>query len=64
MATIDERLEALTHTVELIAGMQLQTEAVMKELAKSHLQHEDAIARLALIADSHENRISNLEGDE
>jgi hypothetical protein len=77
MATIDERLEALvgrhealSGTVEIIAQMQMKTDErmteltlVMKAIAQAHLEHEDAIARLALIAGSHDNRISDLEGE-
>ena len=83
--TLDERLEklterheALTQTVELIAGMQLRTEKVMVALAETQVKTEnglvevqkglagvqDAIRRLARIAENHEDRLRRLEGEE
>jgi hypothetical protein len=60
--TIDERLEALTQTVELIAAMHRDNEARMAEM-------RDAITRLANIAeihqehlDNHDERLDRLEG--
>ena len=38
MATIDERLEALTQTVELLAKMQMKTEESIQALAKDQLR--------------------------
>ena len=92
MGNIDERIEALTQSVELIAGAQLITERRMGQLtermdtladsmngltlamkaiahahvdlAKAHLEHEDSINRLALIAGNHEDRIDVLEEGE
>jgi hypothetical protein len=59
--TIDERLEklverheALSHSVELLAGMHRQTERELKKLSR--------LARLILI--DHEERRRTLEGDE
>ncbi len=76
MATIDERLEALTHSLELVADMQIKTEEkiaevavsmngltlAMRALAQAHIEHSDAINRLALIVGNHEDRIDDLEG--
>jgi hypothetical protein len=60
--TIDERLErlterheALTQTVELIAGMQQKNEERFGQVM-------EAINRLAHIAEIHEQRLDNLEG--
>jgi hypothetical protein len=78
MATIDERLEAIAQSTEMLVQAQLKTEdsihgltLAMKalaqahvEIAKAHLQHEDAINRLALIAASHDDRLDALEGEE
>jgi len=81
--TIDERLEklterheALTQTVELIAGMQLQTEKAMTALARAQTAlakaqartekgmaaMQDAIRRLTRTADNHKKRLRRLEG--
>ena len=59
--TIDERLdrlterhEALTQTVEIIAGMQRENETLIGRLAGS-------IADLVRVVQNHERRISGLE---
>jgi len=51
---IDERLEALTHSVELIAAMQLKTEKEIKRLARY----------VRTIVVDHEQRLAALEGDD
>lgn len=59
--TIDERLEALTQSVELIAGMQKVTEAEQKKTAREIRK----LARLVrVIVVDHEARLLDLEGDE
>ena len=52
--TIDERLEALTHSVELIAGMQLKTEKEIRRLGRY----------VRMIVLDHEARLLALEGDD
>ncbi len=52
---IDQRLEALTHSVELIAKMQLQTEKELRRLGKY-------IRGIAQISLDHEARIRSMEG--
>lgn len=59
---IDQRLEALTQTVELLAAMHKENEKLAGEMML-------AVVRLARIAeahngqlDDHENRIDKLEG--
>ena len=52
--TIDERLEALTHSVELIAQMQLKTEKEIRKLGRY----------VRAIVLDHEARLLALEGDE
>jgi len=61
--TIDQRLdrlterhEALTQTVQIIAGMQRKNEVLWTHVMES-------IDSLARIAHSHERRISHLEGE-
>ncbi len=51
---IDQRLEALTHSVELIASMQLKTEKEIKRLARS----------VRTIVIDHEHPLAALEGDD
>ena len=65
---LDERLEALTHSVELLASMQRDTESRIAQLAKNQKRLEqlateiaEGTARLLRIVESHEQRISDLE---
>ncbi len=74
---IDERLEALTHTVELLAAMQKETEKRMVQLAESVTQLSTRTSRLeesmvtltegmtllARIAIDHTERLEGLEGN-
>jgi len=53
---LKERHEALTQTVEMIAGMQTKNELLMAQAI-------EAINGLARIAESHERRLDNLEKD-
>jgi len=59
--SIDERLEALTHSVELLAGMHRDTESEIRRTQKE-------IRRLGryvrMIAIDHEGRLLRLEGEE
>ena len=63
--TIDERLEALTQTVELLAHMQQANEArLAKEIADliaASKQDAENIRALARIAEIRERRLSDLE---
>ena len=52
--TIDERLEAITHTLELVAAMQLKTEKQLKRLGRY----------VRIITIDHERRLLALEGDD
>jgi len=47
--TIDEKLEALTHSVELLASMQIQSEKRMEALAE---RMEELAARTVRLQDS------------
>jgi hypothetical protein len=76
--TIDERLEelterheALTQTVEILAGMQQRNEERIKALAEAQRRTEermgqvmDTINSLARIAEAHEQRRDRLEGQQ
>jgi hypothetical protein len=59
--TIDERLDGLTQTVEIIAAMQRDNEKRFAEIAKIHEQDGEHIRALARIAEIHERRLSDLE---
>jgi hypothetical protein len=72
MATIDERLDALTHTAELLAGMQIETEKLVQTLLKAQTRTEQSLTRMeqglnrlrkyaSIIAHDHEVRIQLLE---
>jgi hypothetical protein len=52
--TIDERLEALTHSVELVAQMRLKTEKEIRRLGRY----------VRAIVLDHEARLLALEGDD
>ena len=52
--SIDDRLEAIVHTLELVAGMQLKTERQIKLLGRY----------VRTIAHDHEARLQALEDDE
>jgi hypothetical protein len=65
---IDERLEALTHTVELIAGMQLATDKELQQLTGKMDQltvrmtvMTDTVNRLGIGFEDRENRIRGFE---
>jgi hypothetical protein len=68
MATIDQRLEALTHSVELLAGMHKDLLKAQVETEKSLTRMERGLNRMrryALqIALDHEMRLSKLEEEE
>jgi hypothetical protein len=59
--TIDERLEALTQTVEIIAGMQRENEQRFAQTTHNFELVLDSIKRLENIAAAHEERLDDLE---
>jgi hypothetical protein len=59
--TIDERLEALTQSVELIASMQQDVE---KESKKTTLEIRKLARLVRVIVLDHESRLVALEGDD
>ena len=58
---LKERHEALTQTVEIIAGMQVKNEEMQAKNERLIAQMIEAINGLARIAESHERRLDNLE---
>jgi hypothetical protein len=69
--SVDERLEALTHSVELLAGMQIETEKRMVRLIEQSARLQESMATLAdgmagitRIVLDHDDRIEKLEGDQ
>lgn len=72
---IDQRLEAITMNLEIVAGMQLTNEKAIEAnmraiesngmaiatLTEHTIQAMDAINRLANIAEAHQQRIEDLE---
>lgn len=67
--TIDERLEkmverheALAQSVELLAGMQKNTEQQAQALLASMQSLSGAMTKLVAVVESHERRIQGLEG--
>jgi hypothetical protein len=77
--TIDERLEALTQTVELMAHMHVETDkrlsAAIASVSEAHAKTEKTVDRMAetirrmgryamVIARDHEGRLAALESEE
>ena len=65
--TIDERLEAINQTLELVAAMHVDNDKEFRqrfaEIAKAQQQDGEHIRALVRIAEIHEHRLSHLEGD-
>jgi len=60
--TIDERLEALTQTVEILVGIQVASEKRIDKILDAVQQDGENIRSLARIAEAHEHRLDGLEG--
>jgi hypothetical protein len=60
--TIDERLEALTQTVELIASAQIKADERIEKLTALLAETGGFINQLARIAEVHEHRLDRIEG--
>lgn len=60
--TMDERLEALTQTVELIAHTQIKSDERIEKLTALMAETGGFINQLARIAENHERRLERLEG--
>lgn len=60
--TIDERLAALTQTVELIAHAQIKADEKIEKLTALLAETGGFINQLARIAETHEHRLDRLEG--
>ena len=60
---LTERHEALTQTVVIIAGMQKENEKRFAETDRPVGQVLEAITQLGHIAESHDHRLDNLEGN-
>lgn len=54
--TIDERLEALTHSVELLASMHKDNE---KQVTGAIIDIRDAVMRLSVIAEAHQDTLDD-----
>jgi hypothetical protein len=50
MATIDDHLEALNKTIELLAKMQIETERAIKAAAVAHAKTEETVEKLGRFA--------------
>jgi predicted component of type VI protein secretion system len=59
--TIDERLDGLTQTLEIVAAMQRDNEKRFAEIAKVQEQDGEHIRALVRIAELHDRRLTNLE---
>jgi hypothetical protein len=67
--TIDERLEALTQSVELLASFHKDNEKRMEELVASQKNLNESMARLSdtmnqlgIVVLDHQRRLEDLEG--
>ncbi len=63
MERLAERAEALTHSVELLTGMQIEAENRMARLEAKVATLADGMALLTRIALDHGERIEKLEGN-
>lgn len=61
---IDERLEALTHTVELLAQMHKDNEKRMVRTDQQIKRLGRYIQSIALLSVDHEDRLQELEGND
>jgi len=61
MDRMEERHQALSETVEIIAGMQRENEAIHRKNEELMTRALEAIHSLARIAEAHEHRLDNLE---
>jgi len=61
---IDERLEALVQTVELMAAMQRDNDAQIAEINTALRQDGEHIRALVRVAELHHERLSRLEDQE
>ena len=72
--TFDERLEAINQTLELVAATQLDNEkrfekrfdeitTTLQQIVVNQKRDGEHILALARIAEIHEHRLTNLEGD-
>lgn len=59
--SIEDRLEAITHTLELVSQMQLKSE---ERQAKTDKQIKRLGRYIRIIVMDHEQRLAALEGDE
>jgi hypothetical protein len=64
--TIDERLEALTESVELLASLhkdnEVRNEARMAELTEKMGRLSETMNQLGIVVIAHEHRLEDLEG--
>ncbi|MFN0171568.1 MAG: hypothetical protein ACKV22_34560 [Bryobacteraceae bacterium] len=60
---LKERHEALTETVEIVAGMQRRNEEAITRLESMVERVVGAVEGLVQIAQSHERRLDHLEGN-
>ena len=60
--TLDERLENISHQLELLTGMQHANERRFEEIRKLFQAEHDSIKSLEAIAVAHEQRLDDLEG--
>jgi uncharacterized coiled-coil protein SlyX len=61
---LTERVDAIAHSLELLAGMQIETEKHMATLDKHMATLADGMALMTRVVLDHAHRIENLEGDQ
>jgi hypothetical protein len=59
---IDERLQALTETLKILAGMQRENEKRFDQITHNFEMVLDSIKRSENIAVAHDHRLDDLEG--
>jgi hypothetical protein len=61
--TIDERLEVLAQSMEVLQGMQMDNEKRFAAVTRNFEVVLESLQSLERTASAHERRISHLEGD-
>jgi hypothetical protein len=62
--SIDERLDALAQSLELLSSLHQDNEKRMAEMLKAHEAHEKWLVLLTKLVSKHESRLDELDGGE
>lgn len=60
---LDERLQTMSHDIELLISMQASNERRFEQIGRNFEVIADSLKRLERIAAAHEQRLDDLEGE-